>query len=674
MIVSWNWLKDYVTLDMSSEQLEERLTMSGLNHEGTEEVGADLAIDLEVTSNRPDCLGHIGVAREIAVLWDRELSFPNPEPKSGKTPVGELTSVAIDCPELCSRYTARVIRGVKIGPSPDWLQERLKTLGIARINNVVDISNYVLMECGQPLHVFDFAKLQGGKILVREAQPGEKFEAIDHNTYELAAGTCVIADAARPVALGGVMGGAETEVSSSSTDLLIESAEFAPLSIRNTARKLNLHSPSSYRFERGVDPEGVDWASRRCCELILDLAGGELAKGVIDVGSERPPVKPVVLRFAQLKRILGIDIAPDEVRRIFASLGMQEAAKGKDRVEVVPPTWRRDITREADLIEEAARIHGYDKIPEDVGVAMTASSRSDDDRLLERVRRVLAGGGFDEAMTLSAVDETTAQAFSPWTDEEPLRCSTPVLRRADLLRRSIVPSLLASRRTNEALGNPRIELFEIAKVYLPRKGQLPLEEMMIGLTSGRDYRSIKGALEAIAHEASPEARLEVREFQSPILQAGKSAELWLKGEQYGFLGELSPEGQKQFELRGPATIGEVRLSALMAVAKLIRRHAPLSAYPAVSRDLNIVCYEPMSWSQIESVVRDKVGELLESLEYLETYRDPKHLGGGDQSLLFRVVLRSTKATLTRKEADDVLDEIVAKLETDFDCYLRSRIP
>ncbi|MFP6658440.1 MAG: phenylalanine--tRNA ligase beta subunit-related protein, partial [Pirellulales bacterium] len=266
MLVSWDWLKQYVALDMPQEQLEHRLMMSGLNHEGTEAVGDDIAIDLEVTSNRPDCLGHTGVAREIAVLYGASLRLPPAEPAESQTAVESIAKVRIDCPELCSNYIARVIRGVKIGPSPEWMVRRLQTLGIAAINNIVDTTNYVLMECGQPLHAFDLAKLAGPEIIVRQARDKEPFVAINHRAYVLEQGMCVIADSDRPVALGGVMGGADTEVTAATTELLIESAMFDPISIRNTARRLNLHSDSSYRFERGPDPAGVDWASRRCCE------------------------------------------------------------------------------------------------------------------------------------------------------------------------------------------------------------------------------------------------------------------------------------------------------------------------------------------------------------------------------------------------------------------------
>ncbi len=516
MLVSWDWLGQYVKLDMTPDQLAERLMMAGLNHEATEPHGRDFAINLEVTSNRPDCLGHIGIARETAVLWNRPLTLPAAAPPASAGRIEDFAKVRIDCPQLCRRYTARVIRGLRVKSSPAWLADRLATIGIPAINNVVDITNYVLMECGQPLHAFDLAKLEGRQIIVREARAGEQLVAINHKTYTLEPGMCVIADASRAIGLGGVMGGALTEVGAGTTEVLIEAAEFDPLSIRNTARRLSLHSDSSYRFERGLDPVGVDWASRRTCELILELAGGELAAGVIDLGTQPQPREPVMLRYAQLERILGIDVPKDVARRILAALGSEQLHAAPDRVEVIPPSWRRDLSREIDLVEEVARIHGYDKIPEDARVPMVPSYRTRDDRVLAMVRHVLSAAGFDEALTLSVVEPAWSDAFSPWTSEPALQSSTPVLRRADRLRRSLVPSLLGARRTNESLSNATIELFETAKVYLPQSdatqpgATLPAEELMLALTSGRGFAAVKGVIEALLARLDPAARITVR--------------------------------------------------------------------------------------------------------------------------------------------------------------------
>lgn len=672
MIVSWNWLKTYVPLTCSPDALAARLMMAGLNHESTVAVGDDWAIDLEVTSNRPDCLGHLGVAREAAVLFGLPLDVPAAAVKETGPAVASLTKVTVRSPELCPRYTARVIRGVKVGPSPAWLVDRLATIGVAAINNVVDITNFVLMDCGQPLHAFDLAKLAGPEIIVRPAAKGEKFEAINHHTYELDPSMCVIADARVPVALGGVMGGAATEVSAATRDLLIESAEFSPMSIRSTARKLNLHSDSSYRFERGVDPAGVDWASRRCCELILEICGGELAAGVLDSAGPIEPHEPVTLRFAQLKRILGIDIDAETARRILSALGCAEQSADREQVIVVPPTWRRDVTREIDLVEEVARIHGYEKIPEDVPVAMTASTRSAHDRVAEKVRHVLTAAGYDEALTPSAVTEELSAAFSPWTDAAPLRCSVPVLRRADLLRRSVVPSLLEARRTNESLGNERIELFETARVYLSQGEQLPREETMLCVASGRSFADVKGALEAVAAAVRRGAVVASEDYADPLFGPAV-CRLMLDGEPWGYLGELSPEGLARFDLRGRATVAEVRFDRLLEIACLVPKYAAVPAYPAIDRDLNFVVADSVRWSELAETVRSTAGEHLERIEYRETYRNAKdpQLGKERKSLLLSLRLRSHRGTLTGEEADAIRERIVAACREQHAAELRA---
>lgn len=671
MIVSWNWLKQYVDLNMPLAELENRLMMAGLNHEGTDDVAGDIAIDLEVTSNRPDCLGHIGIAREVAVLWEQALKIPEATPKSGSSNVHDVAKVTVECPEMCLRYTARVIRGVKVGPSPDWLRQRLATVGIESINNVVDVSNYVLMECGQPLHTFDLAKLEGGQIVVREPKKEETLEAIDHKTYKLEPGMCVIADAKQAVGLGGVMGGVSTEVTDQTTDLLIEAAEFDPTAIRNTARSLHLHSDSSYRFERGIDPEGVDWASRRCCDLILEVAGGELAEGVIDVGQSPATREPVKLRYNQLKRILGIEISGDESKRILQALGTTIHQSSAEAVEVVPPSWRRDITREADLIEEVGRIYGYDAIPEDVSVPMTRSARTDEDRVVTRVREALVACGFDEALTVSAVDETLSEAFSPWSILPALSTQTPVLRRANQLRRSLIPSLLECRRTNESVGNERIELFEIARVYLPKKGGLPEEPVMLGLSSGDDLLAVKGVIEAILDRIHCSHVLEVADVEQPLLSGGQSCELKLGGKPFGILGQVSEEGRKPFQLRGPTTIAELRMDVLFEHAELIPQYESLPQFPAMTRDLNLELDEEVAWANIADLVRKHSGDLLESLEYLETYRDEKRLGKSRKSLLFKITLRDHQGTLTGQKADEIRDHVAAACAKHLGATLRT---
>ncbi|MEZ6119293.1 MAG: phenylalanine--tRNA ligase subunit beta [Pirellulaceae bacterium] len=664
MKVSWNWLKDYVALDMDVAELENRLAMSGLNHEFTEPVADDLQIDLEVTSNRSDCLGQIGVAREISVLWNTPLNVPTPAPQATGPAVDSLAKVSIECPELCPRYTARVITGVKIGPSPDWLANRLRTLGIAVINNVVDITNYVLMECGQPLHAFDFAKIQGSQIVVRESRPGEKFTAIDHKEYELAAGTCVIADAQRAVALAGVMGGFDTEVTDATTDVLIESADFAPLSIRTTARALRLHSDSSYRFERSVDPEGIDWASRRACELILEIAGGSLATGVIDVHPAPKPAKePVVLRFSQIQRVLGIDLDKTRVIEILTALGMQQQAADEQTATLISPSWRKDLDREIDLIEEVARIHGYDKIPEDVGVPMAPSHRSDSERTVDRLRHVLTSAGFSEALTLSTTDNKLAEVFSPWTSEPPIQVGTPMLRGADCLRRTLIPSILSIRSINEALSNERIELFETAKVYWPSPSGLPQEERMVTITSGHGFLYLKGVIQQILAALHIHAPLEVTPLADAFYVPGQGAQVSIDGQVIGVLGAVSPAGQKKCGLRQSATVAEIKIAELEKRANLVPQFHSLSPYPSVSYDFNFIVDDSVQWAALEHTVRNVTSEFLESLRYKETFRDVKRDGAGKKRLLLTITLRSAEQTFTGEQAEEIRNAVVTACQT-----------
>ncbi len=692
MIVSWNWLQEYVELGMSVAELTDRLTLTGLNLEGVAHVGDDVAIDLEVTSNRPDCLGHLGVAREIAVLWQQPLREPTATPATAGPAVTELAGVEVQCPALCPHYTARVLRGIKVGPSPAWLADRLRTLGIAVINNVVDISNYVMLECGQPLHAFDYQKLAGHKIVVRQSRDGEKFLAINHQEYELPAGTCVIADTEQAVALGGVMGGAHTEVSPDTTDVLMEAASFAPLAVRNTARQLQLHSDSSYRFERGMDPERIEWASRRCCALILELAGGKLAPGVIRCASPTVPRPTVRLRLSQLPRILGIEVPPQRVHKILTDLGCRgdlSSAAQPDApcLHLIPPSWRADLTREIDLIEEVARIHGYEQIPEDASVKMVASQPSREDRVVEQVQAVLVAAGFDEAMTLSAVEQDWVQKFQPWTQAPPLTVSTPLLRRANCLRQTLVLSLLEARRNNEKLLNRTIELFEIASIYLPASGSeqegkgsqhnaseagLPDQRRMLTLSSGRSFADVKGVLETLVRTLAPAATWTAVAWEDRFLAAGRACQFKLGERVWGVLGEVSPWGLDSLGLRGAATVAELDLAALTALAVDVRQAQVMSVFPPMRRDLNIVVDQQVSWVEVERVVRQAGDSLLESIQFQDdAYRDADQLGAGKKSLLFSLQLRSQTSTLTNEQADACRDSMVAALEREVGGQLRS---
>ena len=672
MIVSWDWLTEYVDLKMDHDDLVDRLTMSGLNHEGTETVGSDQAVDLEVTSNRPDCLGHVGVAREISVLYDLPLTVNDPQPAVSDKSITDLCQVEIKS-DNCFRYTARLLQGVKIGPSPDWLKNRLATIGVESINNVVDATNYVMFEIGQPLHAFDFAKIGGGKIVVRNAVQDESFVAIDHKTYALDADMCVIADAENAVAIAGVMGGADSEVTDATTDVLIEAAYFDQLSVRRTARRLTLQSPSSFRFERNIDSQMLDWASRRCCEIILEIAGGTLAEGCIDVG--QPPAEPprLTLRYAQLERLLGIKIPVNNANKILAELGLGIEAIHDDSVEVTAPSWRKDLTREVDLIEEVGRIYGFDKVPDDAPVPMAASYRPKADRALDRVRNVLLAAGFDEAMTPSLVPQPWSEVFSPWTDHPPLKSSQPmlgVLEKAsqnigsvDLLRRSLVPSLLEARRINEFRSNNDIELFETAKVYLPVEGQpIPNQPTKVSLISGHDFFHVKGVVEAIVDALSPAAKLMLVPVDDDLLDPDQSGELKIGDKTLGWIGRASKSAKKLFRLRSDAVVAELDLQLLEDCMVSIAQHENQSSFQAVSRDFNFIVENSVNWDALEQTVRKQGGELLEGIEFREVFRDEAKDGKTKKRMLLSVTLRSSDSTLTGEQVDGVCQAIIAGCE------------
>jgi phenylalanyl-tRNA synthetase beta chain len=674
MIVSWNWLTQYVRLDMPVEALTERLALTGLNHESTTETGGDLAIDLEVTSNRPDCLGHLGVAREISVLFDIPMKVPDPKPRTSGPAVTTRTSIAVEAADLCPRFTGRVVTGATIGDSPWWLRKRLETLGIRPVSNVVDVTNYVMFECGQPLHAYDLDRLAGRRLVVRRSRPGETIRAINNKDYPLAPDMIVIADAERPVGVAGVMGGAESEINASTRNILIEAAQFDSLSIRRTARALGLHSPSSYRFERPLDPNATEWASRRCAELILEVAGGKLHPGVIDIGAAPPERPPITLRLDQIARTLGIAIDPESVVRILDALGLSRvegrAGDVPGTVTYRPPSWRSDLEREIDLIEEVARIHGYEHIPEDRAVAITSTPRACRERVEDAIRNALTGAGFDEAITFSLVAESLAAPLEAGSQGDPglpaIRVEHSSRRRENALRQSLIPSLLAVRRHNEAHGNADAELFEIANVYRPRRAgstvgsgnsPLPDEPTRLALVSGRDFFGLKGVIEALLERLHALPRLEVRPATLPFFTAGHSAELLLGGTRLGYLGIVATSTRGDFELHANCSAAELDFATLEAQAELVPTYRPLPMFPAVVRDLSLVVSQALPWSDLARVVTQSAGPSLEAIEYLDTFR-----GGtvpeGKQSLHFGLRFRHPSRTLTGEEVDDAMRTII----------------
>jgi phenylalanyl-tRNA synthetase beta chain len=672
MIVSWNWLTDYIRLDMPVEVLTERLALTGLNHESTVEVGGDLAIDLEVTSNRSDCLGHIGVAREIGVVFGQPLRIPPARPPATGPDVECKAAITVDAADLCPRFTARVISGVRVGESPWWLRKRLETIGVRPISNIVDVTNYVMFECGQPLHAYDLDRLAENRLVVRRAKIGETLTAINGREYELGPRMLAIADAARPVGLAGVMGGLETEIGFDTTSVLIEAAQFDAVSVRRTSRALGLFSPSSFRFERPLDPEITDWASRRCSELILAVAGGALHPGVIDVGGSPPERTSITLRLAQIERVLGIRIGRDDVERILRALGLEWLSQTELAVTVQPPSWRPDLEREIDLIEEVARIHGYHHIPENRAVPVTSAPRGTRERVEAEVRDLLTGLGLNEAVTFSLVDEVLAQPVRPGDPSEPLLIDHSSRKRESALRQSLVPSLLAVRRHNEAHGNHEAALFEIAHVYLPRPQQmLPEEPTRLGIVTSHDFRGQKGIVEALLERLHVALPLYARAVEVPLLAPGRAAELSLGKTHLGYLGEVEQGQLDSFELRGACSIAELEFDVLMSQARLVPRYHPLPPFPAVVRDLSLEVSRTLSWADLSSTVVEAGGETLCAVEYLDTFQGG-NLASDQQSAHFSLTFRHPERTLTGEEVDRAVNAVVDLCGLRFQAKLRAQ--
>ncbi|MFM8734625.1 MAG: phenylalanine--tRNA ligase subunit beta [Pirellulales bacterium] len=669
MIISTNWLADYVQVPSTLDHLVERLLMAGLNHESTTAVGEDTAVEIEVTSNRPDCLGHLGVAREAAVLFGRPLHVPDPRPLEGAAAATGSVVVEIHAGDICPCYTARVIRGVRVGPSPTWLVDRLATVGVASVNNVVDITNYVMLECGQPLHAFDLAKIRGGRIVVRRAVEGEPFVAINHKTYTLSDRMCVIADAERPVALAGVMGGADTEITVDTTDVLLESAQFAPLPVRAAARGLVLASGSSYRFERGPDPAMVDWASRRAAQLILELAGGVLERGAVVAGELACAPAVIPLSPERVAEVLGADVTAARQREILTSLGfVAEADGGRWRA----PTWRRDCWRPIDLVEEIARIEGYGIVPEDTPIAARPVELSAREQTLRRSGELLVAAGLCEAMTRSVVGESLAAVPSPWGDTPPLVIAPPLVRGADRLRRSLIPSLLEARAGNEAVGVADAELFEIARGYLARPAGAaaphPAEEpLLASFVIGGDFARARGLVDVVLaglRVAGESRRLVYRPITLEPFAAGRAAEVVLEQDgqlpvRVAVVGEVSSESSGRLGLHAAVAAAEIRLDRLEFAAAIERSLVKPSDFPAVQRDINLVVEERVPWGDVAAAIHEAAAGMLDDCKLVQVWRDADRLGSGRKSFVVALTLRSHAGTLSGDEAGRIVEAVVA---------------
>ncbi len=672
MKISLNWLTDYVDASLPAGKLAEVFKHIGLPVEETIATDTDIVLDLEVTSNRSDCLGHLGVARELAAATGKPFTPPQigELPTSGKA--SEFTSIEVLAPDLCPRYTARVIRGVKVGPSPAWMVERLQAVGMRSINNVVDATNYVLMEYSQPLHSFDYDKLEGRRIVVRRAARGEVLVSIDQTKCELDETMLVIADADRPVAVAGVMGGLNTEVSESTVNVLIESAQFDPLSIRRTSRKLQLMSDSNYRFERGVDPVAIDEASLRACQLIVASGGGTVAEGLVDVWAKPHTPAEVAMRPARCNSILGIEIPADRQEQILAGLGLAPRRGGERIVCTIPP-YRADLSREIDLIEEVGRIHGYDNIP--VGGQVTHPVVPD--TLATRIRRMageaLAMAGFDEAVTFSFVDSAEAELFG---HHRHVTVDKLTRKTNNALRPTLLPSLMSACKTNQDAGNDEVCLFEIAACFPAARGgndndkKLPDEYTELALVSTDDLAELRGALETLVAHLAPRASLTVSPRDYPHLAPGLAAMVLLDGKAIGSIGQISDQILHYYGLEHPIAAAAVMFQPLIDAAQLVRIYEPLPRFPAVRRDLSIIIDEPVTWQQLSEAIARIDQPLRQPLAYVTTYRG-KPVASGRKSVTVALEYRAADRTLRREEVDSQVEEIIAAMRKDFSAELRS---
>jgi phenylalanyl-tRNA synthetase beta chain len=650
---------------------------------------ADTVYTLEITSNRPDWLSHWGIAREVRAVSGAELRFPEVTLLSAgtKAPVDLVT---VEDFELCPRYTGRLICGVRVAESPDWLKRRLQSIGLRPINNIVDITNFVLHELGQPLHAFDLNLLAGKRVVVRRARSGETLLTLDGAEHELRTSHLVIADAEKPVALAGVMGGEHSGVTEKTTDILLESAWFQPSSIRATARGLGISSDSSYRFERGVDPGMVDRASDRATALILELAGGELASELVDVRRDPSPAAPVMCRFARIRALLGVDVSDDRMMALFEGLGCTVERVGQDAGRVTAPSWRADLTREADLAEEVVRLHGLDKIPLVPAVAAVGGILRDDAyNLMEQARNQLVALGLIECLSYGQQDEATALKDGRLDAADLLRVVNPVSRDFAVMRPSLFGDILRSVGYNVARQNHDLALFEMGTVFCgnPAKFAEERRECAMAMSGCRHPQGVSAERKVEVAFADLKGLLEswfdLRRMDNVVFRAlpkdhpaganfapGVAAEALVDGQTLAVLGAAAPRCVGDLRLQHPLFVALIDLDLLLTqVAPPVRCRA-LSPFPAVTRDVAFVADETLEHAQVMAVIHEAALEHLEKAELFDIFRDAASLGEGRKSLAYTLTFRHAERTLTDDEINRAHERLRAKLAADLGVALR----
>jgi phenylalanyl-tRNA synthetase beta chain len=693
MKVLYNWLKEFVEVTATPNELGSRLSLSGTAVDSIEERAAGPVLDAELTSNRPDCLGHYGIAREIAALYGLVLKPVKPKLAESKEAASKATGVAIESPELCARYTARILRGVKVQPSPDWLRQRLEALGEASINNVVDVTNYVMLELGHPLHAFDYDKLAEHRIVVRRAKPGEKMRTLDGIERTLMKEMCVIADAEHSVAIGGVMGGAESEIGFATRNILIESAWFDPISIRRTSKALGLRTEASMRFERGADIEMAELASRRAAELIQQVAGGELLAGGVDAYPNPQPLPKLELTRKEFLRVMGDDVADRGIEDILGSLGFAPVRVDVNRGsadsiaaawECRSVSWRRDVTREIDLIEEVARIYGYDKFPPHMPSSKQAAARLPHAHAEDLLRQRLIGLGYQEIVAVPIVNKEQDELFRA-DGAAPANIGNPLSEEASTLRGSGVVSMLSTLEWNLNRGQRNLRLFEIGRTYGLKNGK-PIEKRILNLGAtgvarektihedAREYEfaDLKGDLDRIGELAGGFAW---NSSATGWLTHASAGDVSLIGSErpIGAAGKIGRKPAEAFKLRTDAFVAELELEPLLEAidrAAASRRYEPLPRFPGVERDFSLLLAEGIKFSQVVETIRAVGIPEIVGVEAIDLFRG-KNVPAGKYSLLVRVTLQSAQATFTDAQLTDFSARIVAALEKSLGASLRA---
>lgn len=686
MFISYNWLSDLTGTKLSPEDLRERLTSVGLAVDAVEVHDDDFVLDVEVPSNRGDCLSHLGIAREVAVIENSQVLSPQSQVSNTQGKSSEFASVEIRDPDLCPRYTGRVVRGVKIAPSPAWLAKKLEAIGQRPINNVADITNYVLHEFGQPLHAFDLAKLSENRIVVRRAMNGEILTTLDGVERKLDGEMLVIADATRAVAVGGVMGGEDSEISNATTDVLIESAYFNPASVRRTAKLLGLHTEASHRFERGTDPEGVLPALNRCVALICELAGGVATEDAIDTYPSPIRKRSAQLRPERIEAVTSLRVAEDETRRILAALGFKLNVTSAGALTFDIPTWRHDVAIEEDLVEEVARHAGYDQIESALPPGNSAGEYHSTEPRKRALRTALRAGGFHEAISLSFVelnnDFDLIPAFA--NQNEPVTLTNPIIEEASRMRQTLLPGLLNAMRHNLNHGIRDVCLFETGCVFAAStdEKQLPAERETLALVASGgvleadqalpvrevDFFDLKGAVESVIEAMNlPAANFAAADVKH--LRPGQSAAIYANGSQVGSIGRLAEGIAADFKFRQPVFVAELDLTALLEINERPVLYSPLPRFPAIVRDVSLLLSREVSVGDLLSAAKGQGGAHFVATSFVGTYEGegiPDH----QRSVTIRFEYRADDRTLRDEEIDEVHWSIVKALQEKFSAEVR----